>query len=159
MSETFPSVGWFRVLADRMAAQPEKYRKLGGMDLTLVPRILFADGRRETYRLAFQGHRCTGVERVDDTETVDGRHAVVMEGEYDAWRSMLENIRRNGRADLSHTLNYLTLPDWPFRLIPVDDGEGQLDVDRFYRYNETLQEFFDEAARVDTRFVASGNGG
>jgi hypothetical protein len=26
MTEAFPSVGWFRSLADRMAAQPEKYR-------------------------------------------------------------------------------------------------------------------------------------
>ena len=47
---------------------------------------------------------------------------------------MVENISQNGHADLSHTLNYLTLPDWPLRLVPVDDGEGQLDVDRFYRY-------------------------
>jgi hypothetical protein len=69
---------------------------------------------------------------------------------------MLENIRRNGHADLTHTLNYLTLPDWPFRLVPVDEGEGQLDVDRFYRYNETLQEFFDETGYVGTRFVANG---
>ena len=58
MTETFPSVGWFRALADRMAAQPEKYRKLGAMDLTLVPRIVFPDGRAEVYSLAFEGHRC-----------------------------------------------------------------------------------------------------
>ena len=41
-------------------------------------------------------------------------------------------------------------------LVPVDEGEGQLDVDRFYRYNQTLQEFFDEAAAVETLFVANG---
>jgi hypothetical protein len=126
------------------------------MDLTLVPRILFPNGERDTYRLAFEGHRCTAVERIANGDAIRGRHAVVMEGEYDAWKDMLENIRRNGRADLTHTLNYLTLPDWPFRLIPADEGEGQLDVDRFYRYNETLQEFFDEAARLDTRFIGNG---
>jgi hypothetical protein len=72
------------------------------------------------------------------------------------WREMVENIRRHGHADLTHTLNYLTLPDWPLHLVPVDDIEGQLDVDRFYRYNETLQEFFDEAAAVETRFLEAG---
>jgi hypothetical protein len=64
---------------------------------------------------------------------------------------MVENIRRHGHADLTHTLNYLTLPDWPLRLIPTADDD-QLDVDRFYRYNESLQQFFDEAAGVETRF-------
>jgi hypothetical protein len=154
MTETFPSIGWFRALADRMAAAPEKYRKLGALDLTLVPRITFPDGHAETFSLAFAGNRCRAVERVDPDASVDGRHPVILEGEYAAWREMIENIRRHGHADLQHTLNYLTLPDWPLRLVAASD-EGQLDVDRFYRYNETLQEFFDEAAHVETRFVAN----
>jgi hypothetical protein len=156
MTETFPSVGWFRAVADRMAVQPEKYRKLGAMDLTLVPRITFPDGHAEVYSLAFEGHRCRAVERLESADAVRGRHPVVLEGEYAAWREMLENIRRNRRADLTHSLNYLTLPDWPFRLVAVDEDAGQLDVDRFYRYNETLQEFFDETAQVDTRFIENG---
>jgi hypothetical protein len=154
MTETFPSVGWFRGLADRMGAAPEKYRKLGAMDLTLVPRIVFPDGHAEVYSLAFEGHRCTAVERLESTADVRGRHPVVLEGDYEAWKEMVESIRREGHADLHHTLNYLTLPDWPLRLVAIDDGEGQLDVDRFYRYIETLQEFFEEASRLDTRFVA-----
>ena len=153
MSEIFPSAGWFRALADRMAAQPEKYRKLGALDLTLVPRITFPDGRVETFSLQFDGTRCRVVERLEGVDAVEGRHPVVLEGEYAAWREMIENIRWHGHADLQHTLNYLTLPDWPLRLEPVDEGGGQLDVDRFYRYNESLQEFFNEAAVVDTHFA------
>jgi hypothetical protein len=156
MTETFPSAGWFRALADRMAAHPEKYRRLGAMDLTLVPRITFPDGHAETFSLAFEGNHCRAVERLSAAQAIGGRHSVILEGEYGAWREMIENIRRHGHADLQHTLNYLTLPDWPFRLVAVDDAEGQLDVDRFYRYNETLQEFFDEAARLETRFVPDG---
>ncbi len=151
---TFPSVAWFQALADRMARQPEKYRRLGGLDLTLVPRIVFPDGRTEHYSLAFEGDRCRRVDHPGSVEGVQGNHPVVIEGEYDAWREMIENIRRQGRADLQHTLNSLTLPDWPLRLVPVDESQGQLDVDRFYRYNETLQEFFNEAAAVDTQFAA-----
>jgi hypothetical protein len=149
--ETFPSLGWFRALAERMAAQAEKYRRHGALDLTLVPRIVFPDGRTESYRLEFRGLRCDAAAGPGDGSR--GEHAVAIEGEYAAWREMVENIRQHGHADLNHTLNYLTLPDWPLRLLPLDDIEGQLDVDRFYRYIETLQEFFDEAAAVETRFV------
>jgi len=154
MTETFPSVGWFRTLADRMAAAPEKYRKLGALDLTLVPRVTFPDGHSETFSLVFAGHRCEAVERVESPEVIRGPHPVILEGEYAAWREMIENIRRHGHADLQHTLNYLTLPDWPLRLVAVDENEGQLDVDRFYRYQASLQAFFDEAATVETRFAA-----
>jgi hypothetical protein len=156
MSATFPSVGWFRRLGHRMAAQPEKYRKLGAVDLTLVPRITFPDGHSEIYSLAFEGNHCRAVEQLAGPEAIHGPHSVVLEGDYSAWKEMVENIYQTGHADLTHTLNYLTLPDWPLRLVPVDDGEGQLDVDRFYRYNETLQEFFDESAVLETHFAANG---
>jgi hypothetical protein len=152
--ETFPSVAWFRHLAERMAAQPDKYRRLGVLDLTLVPHIRFPDGHAEVYSLAFEGYGCPVVEQADGPEAVRGRHPVMIEGEYAAWREMIENIRGHGRADLTHTLNYLTLPDWPFTLSPLDAAEGQLDVDRFYRYNDSLQEFFNEAAAIDTEFVS-----
>jgi hypothetical protein len=151
---TFPSVPWFRALTERMAAQPEKYRRLGVVDLTLVPRIVFPDGRAEHYALRFEGHCCPAVEQPAALDQVRGRHPVLIEGDYAAWKEMVESIRRGGRADLTHTLNYLTLPDWPLRLIPLDEAEGQLDVDRFYRYNESLQQFFDEAAAVETDFAA-----
>jgi hypothetical protein len=135
-----------------MAAQPEKYTKLGPLDVTLVPRIVFPDGRTEMYSLAFQRCACEHVEQPVSPSAIAERHPVIIEGEYAAWKEMVENIRSHGHADLQHTLNYLTLPDWPFRLAAVDEGEGQLDVDRFYRYNETLQAFFDEAAAIETEF-------
>jgi hypothetical protein len=84
---------------------------------------------------------------------IPGKHPVVLEGEIEAWKEMVENIQAHGAADLTHTLNYLTLPDWPLRLVPAS-AEGQLDVDRFYRYIETLQEFFNEAADTAVRSAA-----
>jgi hypothetical protein len=150
----FPSVAWFERLADRMAGQADKYTRLGTLDITLVPRIVFPDGHAELYSLSFQCYACERVEHPGSVGEIAGRHPVIMEGEYAAWKEMVENIRAHGHADLQHTLNYLTLPDWPFRLSPVDEGEGQLDVDRFYRYNESLQAFFDEAAAVETDFAA-----
>jgi hypothetical protein len=151
---SFPSPEWFRELAGRMERAPERYRKLGPVELTLVPRIVFPDGGTELYELVFSGLQCTRVERIPSPAAVRGPHPVLVEGEYAAWREMIENIYTNGAADLTHTLNYLTLPDWPLRIVPLDEAGGQLDADRFYRYIESLQEFFNEAAHVPTRMAA-----
>jgi hypothetical protein len=151
---TFPSVDWFERLAAAMDAAPERYRRIGPMDLTLVPRIVMPDGRARTFVLLFQGFRCVSVAEVPDPSRARGPHPVMLEGDYDAWRGMVENIRTHGAADLQHTLNFLTLPDWPLRIVPLDETGGQLDADRFYRYIESLQEFFNEAARVETRTAA-----
>lgn len=151
---SFPSPDWFAELARRMDAAPERYRRLGPLDITLVPRIVFPDGGTELYELVFSGFRCVSVDRIPDVAAVRGPHPVLVEGEYAAWREMVENIRTHGGADLTHTLNYLTLPDWPLRIVPLDEAGGQLDADRFYRYIESLQEFFNEAAHVETRMAA-----
>jgi len=151
---TFPSVEWFRRLAAAMEAAPERYRKLGPVDLTLVPRIVMPDGVTRTFVLRFDGFGCTSVDEVGAADAFCGRHPVALEGEYAHWREMVESIAANGGADLNHTLNFLTLPDWPLRIVPLDDEAGQLDADRFYRYIESLQEFFNEAARVETRMAA-----
>jgi hypothetical protein len=151
---TFPSVAWFERLADRMQRYPEKYRKLGPVDMTLVLRLTYPEGRSELYAVEFAGHGVRAVSQPADLSQVTGPHPVVLAGAYDAFREMVANIREHGHADLTHTLNYLTLPDWPFALVAVDEDEGQLDVDRFYRYNQSLQEFFDEAGGVDTRFAS-----
>src|SRR5262245_47594167 len=157
---TFPSVAWFQRLADAMAAQPEKYRRLGPLDLTLIVRVVYPDGTDECHALEFDGARCVAITRLTAASAVRGRHPVILEGDYAAWKEMLESIRTHGGADLTHTLNSLTLPnhpslaDSPLRLVAVNEEEGQLDVDRFYRYQESLQAFFDEAAAIQTRFAA-----
>jgi len=150
----FPSLAWFQRLADAMAAQTEKYRRLGPLDLTLVVRVVYADGRDQLFALEFDGARCVSVTSPATVAAIRGRHPVIIEGEYAAWKEMVESIQANQGADLTHTLNFLTLPDWPLRLVAVDEEQGQLDVDRFYRYQASLQAFFDEAAAVETRFAA-----
>ena len=150
----FPSLSFFEQLVARMASRPEDYRKMGPVDLTLVVRLLHPDGRAELYSLAFDGFECIASQPATLAD-VRTRHAVVIEGEFEHWREMIANIRQHGAADLSHTLNYLTLPDWPFRLVAIDDDEGQLDIDRFYRYQTNLQAFFDEAGELATRATAA----
>ncbi len=50
---------------------------------------------------------------------------------------------------IGSTLNYLTFPDDPLRVT----GPNQLEVDAFYRYNESLQRFFNGAANVPTSYA------
>ena len=63
---------------------------------------------------------------------------------------MIENIKDNGHADLRHTLNTIDLE--------AEDGlarshhDDQYREDLFFRYNQTLQYFFDGSSRIDTRF-------
>jgi hypothetical protein len=149
----FPSVDWFQLLADVMDREPDTHRRLGVIDITLVVKVDLPGQRSERYCLVFDGYRCTAVRRLADGDPIPGKHPVVIEGELGAWKEMIENIQTHGAADLTHTLNYLTLPDWPLRLVPASEDD-QLDVDRFYRYNQSLQEFFDGAARLATRVAA-----
>lgn len=150
----FPSLSFFQQLAERMASRREAYRKMGPVDLTLVVRMLHPDGRAELYSLAFDGFECATSQPATLAD-IRTRHPVIIEGESEHWQEMITNIRQHGAADLSHTLNYLTLPDWPFRLVAIDDDEGQLDIDRFYRYQTNLQAFFDDASELTTRATAA----
>jgi hypothetical protein len=102
---TFPSVAWFQRLADAMAAQPEKYRKLGPLDLTLIVRVVYPNGSGQVHALDFQGTRCVAITSLPSASTVRGRHSVILEGDYAAWKEMIESIRAHGGADLTHTLN------------------------------------------------------
>jgi hypothetical protein len=140
----FPSTEWFLALKTLMEKDPERYRRLGTVDVVLVAKI---DGpaATELYEITFRGYRCTAVRPLRSlAEAAAG--TVVLEGSLETWREMVEAIAKNGKADLPHTLNTLTLADVPMRVT----AENQLDVDCFYRYQETLQEFFDEAASVAT---------
>lgn len=150
----FPSVAFFRHLADRMRARREAYQKLGPVDLTLIVRIRYPDDSTELFALAFDGLDCI-VSQPGGVEDVHTPHPVIIEGAIEHWQEMVQNIRTHGAADLTHTLNYLTLPDWPLQLVAVDEDQGQLDVDRFYRYQANLQAFFDEAGESSARTAAA----
>jgi hypothetical protein len=63
---------------------------------------------------------------------------------------MLENIaENNGRPDLEHSLNRLSLPGVPIRLW----AEDPLDRDMFFRFNGSLQEFVNESHKIPTRYL------
>ncbi len=142
----FASPEWFEALAARMRADAEHYRRLGSIDCTMVVKIDRPE-RSDLYEIVFESFGVKSIRRLGRLEDAAPGH-FVLEAPLAVWREMIENIRTHGAADLQHTLNYLTFPDDPMRVT----GPNQLETDAFYRYNESLQRFFDGAAAVPTRF-------
>ncbi len=146
----FPSKEWFESLRDLMNSDAERYRHLGYVDARVALLIAADEGLEApaVYGITFEAFRCMDVRELSDPREIDPEF--VMEAPYGVWKEMIENIRANGRADLTHTLNYLSLPNIPMR-VWSDDPLGR---DKFFRYNQSLQEFFDDASRFSTEFVA-----
>ncbi len=145
----FPTVEWFQALEGQAAQNVDKFRRLGFCDATVGIKVLAENGLGENrgFVLRFDGYRCKAVEEVAEPGKVAD---FVLEGKYGAWKEMIENIRANGGPDLKHTLNYLTLPGDPIKII----AEDQLKQDLFFRYNGTFQEFFNGAQHLETEFAA-----
>ncbi len=145
----FPTVEWFQALESQAAQNVEKFRRLGFCDANVGINVLAGNGLGEDrgFVLRFDGYRCKAVEEVGEPQKVAD---FVLEGNFGAWKEMIQNIRANAGPDLKHTLNYLTLPGDPIKIIAAD----QLKQDLFFRYNGTLQEFFNGAQHVETEFAA-----
>ncbi|HZR81594.1 MAG TPA: hypothetical protein VFD92_10900 [Candidatus Binatia bacterium] len=148
MSETiFPSTEWFQALARRMEQDEAAYRALGSIECTMVVRVETPE-RADLYELVFRGLKVRSVRRLGRLEDAAPGH-FVLSASLATWREMIDNIRANAGPDLAHTLNYLTFPDDPMQV----SGPDQLEVDAFYRYNQTLQRFFAGAADVPTAYA------
>ena len=137
----FPSLEFFEELRRRANANGDLFRRLGTVDLKLVAKIDYPDNS-DCYEIEFSGYHCAGVRKLANISEAS-RGSIILSGPYSAWREMIDNIVANGRADLQHTLNTLTLMDTPLRV----DADNQLDADLFYRYQQNLQEFFDGAGQ------------
>jgi hypothetical protein len=144
---SFPSKKWFEALAERMTTDAAAFRKLGPVDCTMVVKV-DADGRERCIRISFEGFRIKSIRELESMYAAPLSHFVV-EGPLHAWREMIENVQANGGPDREHTLNYLTFPDDPLRVT----GPSQLEIDAFYRYNESLQRFFNGAAKLPTSYA------
>jgi len=132
-------VSFYAALAAEMNAHPERYEPLGDVDIDLAVVVrLPADAFR--VRLLFQGIRCENVTQIGDgdEQTAD----CWLDADVEAWQAMVDDIRAHGRATGEHTLNSLTLVGQRVAI----RGEDPMGVDRFFRFNQTLQTFFDGAA-------------
>ena len=141
----FPSVEWFDDVRN-IFNNEESFRGGGGGQCNCVAGVKVGN---EIFVLTFEGFECAGARRASlcDLDEVD----FYLDMEILEWRAMIENIRQNGHAGLGYTLNTLDL-DRADRLATSVHGD-QYREDLFFRYNQTLQYFFDASSRIATEFA------
>ena len=138
---TFPSKEWFDAVRD-MVNNDEAFRRLGTVDARVGVKVGDA-----LYELTFEAFSCEAVREIGESDLRD--LDFWLEQSPDQWREMLENIKQHGAADLKHTLNTLDL-SMPDGFARSFDGYKR---DTFYRFNQSLQHFFDSSAKLDTQFA------
>jgi hypothetical protein len=137
---TFPSVEWLTDVAE-LAMHDDRYRRFGRVDAAVGLKV----GER-VFRLTFDVFDIGDIREVGEAELRDVDFYLDMEPE--RWQAMLRSIQEQGKAEREYTLNSLdlTLPDG-LHQNAVDDGYR---ADKFFRFNESLQRFFDLSAQVET---------
>ncbi|MEX2031988.1 MAG: hypothetical protein WEA81_03885 [Dehalococcoidia bacterium] len=139
---TFPSVEWFQALAD-ITKNDTAYRKFGRLNAL----VAFKCGDR-IIQANFDVLNIHDIEEIDENRMRDADFVIEMEPA--VWKDMLDDIKQHGHATLDHTLNTLDLKfDNPIHRNELQDG---FKADMFFRYNPSLQVFFDNAARLETKY-------
>jgi hypothetical protein len=140
----FPDPDWFLALGHLMAAEGELFRRLGYAEVRFAIRVV-ADSSEKveaTTGLEFDGYALVRAAALDDLSSWDPDF--VLYGRREVWHRMLAEIARDGRPQMRHTLSSLALLGEEMWLESAD----QLREDKFYRVNQTLQEFFNLAAKL-----------
>jgi hypothetical protein len=132
-------IDFFRGLQSEMNAVPERFRILGDADSAFA--IVMQDGARTfAIRVRFEELMCMEVTPAAPGDVVD----FSLVGPLDAWQAMFDNVMANGRATGLQTINSLVLLGDDIALV----GDDPMGLDKFSRFNQTLQEYLDGAARV-----------
>jgi len=150
MAVRFPSTEFFQALQAQMNAERDRFRQLGYFDTDIGIRVhgdgLPGGGWEGVLR--FEVFECVGAQQADlAREKVD----FTLDGDLAVWVEMLRNIKEHGAADTAHSINTLTHFGEGLRCL-YDDPDGH---DKLYRFAESVQEFFDLAAKLDIEFPAS----
>jgi hypothetical protein len=139
----FPSVEWLQAVAN-LAMNDERYRKYGRVDALVGIKV----GER-TFAMTFDVFDIRDIREITHDALRDLDFYLDMEPE--RWRAMLDDIRQNGHAGLEYTLNTLDLK-LPDGLAINAMGDGYR-MDKFFRFNESLQRFFDLSSQVETTYA------
>ena len=139
---SFPSVEWFNALKEIVNKDPD-FRALGTVDSVLGVKV-----GNKIIEITFDAFECTNVRDAGENDLRD--MDFWLEQPYDNWKDMIENIKKHGAADLSHTMNTIDL-SLPEGFARSHDGYRR---DAFYRFNQSIQDFFNMSAKIDTQFAA-----
>ncbi len=146
---TIDEVGFFDALASEMNAHPETFEVLGDVSMRIAVVMRRGDGEPFAVLLTFEGIACAGVDALDVDEL--SRTDCWLDGPLEAWQEMFDDIVAHGHATGRLTINSLTLLGDRITV----HGADPLGVDRFFRFNQTVQAFLDGAAAVVAAPAAS----
>ena len=141
---SFPEPQWFLALGDLMKAEGELFRRIGYAEVLFAIRVLSDDATRTEALTGVEinGYELSRAIALDDIVGLDPDFVIC--GRRPMWQRMLAEIERNGRPELRHTLSSLALIGEELWLESID----QLREDKFYRFNQTLQELLNLASKV-----------
>ena len=137
----FPSLDWFEALQKLVNDDPA-YRQIGTVDAAMGVKV--AD---EVFVVTFEAFECRSVRAGNEYDLINVDFFIEMDPE--AWRTMLESIKANGAAEAGQTLVSLDM----LHEISTNATGDQLRADMFFRYNQSLQHFFDLSANLNTEFA------
>ena len=136
----FPSVAWFEELR-RLVNDDPGYRQIGTVDASMGVKV-----GDEVFVVTFEAFECSSVRSGNEYDLINVDFFIEMDS--DAWKAMLESIKANGGAEAGQTLVSLDM----LNEISNNATGDQLRADMFFRYNQSLQHFFDLSANLNTVF-------
>ena len=137
----FPSVAWFEEL-QRLVNDDPGYRQIGTVDASMGVKV-----GDEVFVVTFEAFECRSVRSGNEYDLINVDFFIEMDS--GAWKAMLEDIKANGGAGAGQTLVSLDM----LNEISTNATGDQLRADMFFRYNQSLQHFFDLSANLDTVFA------
>ncbi|MFZ0887666.1 MAG: hypothetical protein WA005_04370 [Candidatus Binataceae bacterium] len=146
--QSFPEPEWFLALGHLMEAEGALFQRLGFAETRFVVRVVpdeAAGGGETLVGLVIDGYRLTDAALVDDLDAFDADFVIC--AKRSVWNRMLGEIAESGRPSLRRTLSSLALVGEEMWLESTD----QLREDKFYRYNQTLQELLNLASQLPER--------
>lgn len=138
---TFPSIDWFKTAAD-LLNKSDSFRRLGTCDTEMGVQV-----DQKYFEIDFEAFEVANIKEID-AKRAEQLDFVLVQG-YDEWKAMLMNIKENGRAEHEFTLNSLDLKSD----VEFARGKDYHRRDAFYRFNQTLQEYFDMSSKIETTFA------
>jgi len=147
MQVAFPSLAFFETLRQLMQQEEARFRRLGFIDTTFGVQVISPGGQDWRFVLAFEVFECREAREVQDFSGILLDY--VIRGDLATWQEMLTNIHRHGQADVAHSLNTLTHFGEKLQVLYEDPD----DRDKFFRFQESIQEFFDLASKLDLTFA------
>ena len=137
----FPSVEWFKQAAT-LLNQSDSFKRLGTTDCEMGVQV-----DDKLFEIDFEAFEVKDVKEIDPGRADELDFVLVQP--LDRWKAMLADIQEHGRATHEYTLNSLDLNG-------ADEfakGKDYNRRDAFYRFNQTFQEYFDNAAKIETTYL------